>query len=424
MTRANRPSRLIGLVPLLLLPGCSAAAARTFPVTDDEGLAKAIATARPGDRINLAPGVYAPIQVHGRRVEGLKVSVTGKDSRIQAISIINSSGWSFENISFGGAYSVRSRVVYIQKSSDIMIRNSFVHGPNLNNDPWDDEGIGVSVVEGIRIGIISSKIRDIKVAVNFTDSADINFEGNSIGFIREGSNWVSVRRVTIRCNRFSHFYPNFAEGEHPDAIQSWWINRAGGSENILIEGNFISAGGPRAVQGIFLQGPRNPGAAPQFRIRGLVIRDNIYYGSSRHGITLTGAEDFVVERNTVLASPYAQWDKPLKWPGDGRRSNSFGPVISVVGEVSTGHIRDNIAHVAEVPPGVLLTANQPVRRISDRGKAWKKLFSAPPVGDDPPLEHFKSKVEAGAQLVCGSLLPPSIDLPSGLDPSMADWPVQ
>jgi parallel beta-helix repeat protein len=195
---------------------------------------------------------------------------------------------------------------------------------------------------------------------------------------------------------------------------------------MLIEGNMLSLGGPRAVQGYFLAGDARPGpdGAPVFQ-RNLTIRDNIYYGSSAHGISLTNLENAVIERNTVLPSPHTQTVPPPVRSEDGRRTAALVPRIRVLGDISTGVVRGNIAPKFAIPPGMQDENNLVVSSRSDGGKAWRKVFATPPTGDDPPLESFlvdpksaAGKAGQGARAICGNLLPPAVEIPSGLDPSM------
>lgn len=422
MFPAFRPARTLGLMPLLLLAGCSAAAARTISVNDDAGLQQAIATARAGDRIALAPGNYGPIDMNGRKIDGTPVTISGRGAKVAAIALLNARGWAIEGLTIGGAFQGGFRVIHIQDSSDISIRNNLIHGLNVNNDPWDDRGNGIGVRNGQRIEVTGNRFRDIYLGFVAGNSADIRFEGNSLAFVREGSNWVSVKNATIRCNRFSHFFPDWTKKEHPDAIQAWWNRGQGGNENFLIEGNVILMGGPRAVQGIFLAGSHGPKGIPENRMRNFTIRDNVYWGSSAHGITLSGADNFVVERNTILPSPHAQHEKSPERTADGRRSRGLNPIIKVIGDDSTGRISGNIVNFIAAPPTVEVGENQKFKRISENGRAWTRIFATPPAGDDPVLASFAPKVDQGARPICGKLLPPPIELPSGLDPTSAEWP--
>lgn len=412
------------LLPLLLLAGCGPATARSLRVSDDTGLQLAVASARPGDSITLAPGVYSSLLIHDREIEGPPVTLTGKEARIQSVSIVKSRGWVLDGLVVGGAFQTRNRVIFIQHSSDIAVRRSLIHGLNVNNDPWDDGGAGIGLRFAQRIEIIGNRFRDLNMGFVAGSSSDVRFEGNSIAFVREGSNWVAVKGANIRCNRFSHIYPNLLRKEHPDAIQGWF-NKDGPNQDMLMEGNVILTGGPRAVQGFFLAGSYKPEGDPKNRQRNITIRDNVYYGSSRHGISISGVENVVIERNTILPSPHAQQSNPPPRSPDGRRSSALVPRITVIGDVSTGQVAGNIAPAIVTPPSVEQANNAKVGRDrggSSRGMAWQKVFPRPPAGDDPALADFAAKGEVGARLVCGTLLPPPIERPSGLDSGPAPEP--
>ncbi len=421
---APAPTRhtALRLVPLLLLAGCSAATARTLTVADDEALRKSVSSARAGDRIELAPGSYAAIEIRNRRIEGAPVTITGKDARIAAIAIVGSGGWAIDGLTVGGAMGPRARVIFIEDSADIAVRNSLIHGVNVNNDPWDDGSVGIGLRTTQRVEITGNRLRDHGLGFVAASSSDIRFEGNSIAYVREGTNWTGVRTASVRCNRFSHMFPNWLRGEHPDAIQAW-PGKNGGSHDMVIEGNVLLLGGPRAVQGIFMQGETRPEANLDFgMMRNITIRDNIYYGASRHGITIGGVANVLIENNTVLPSPHAQQDNPPPRSADGRRSSANVPRISVQGANSTGLVAGNITPGVSAVPPVEARDNVEIPYRSKGGKAWAKQFAQPPVGDDPDIAAFASRGTAGARLSCGPLLPPPVDAPSGPDPTAAGNP--
>ena len=413
------PNRLAALASALLLSACSAATAKTIVVRSDSELAKAVATAGPGDRIELQAGQYGPLLITNRRVANGIVTLTGKDATISNIELVRSEGWSFDGLTIGGAKGTRGRVVFILDSNRITVRNSLVHGITYNNDPWDSAEVGIGVRNGRTIEVTGNRFRDLYMAFVAGSSGDIRFEGNSIAYVREGSNWVAVKTASIRCNRFSHFYPNWIRKEHPDAMQGWW-NKDGNNENFLIEGNVLMLGGPRAIQGIFFAGARLPEHDHERgRLRNFTIRDNIYFGSSLHGISITGVENAVIERNTVLASPHAQQPNPPPRSEDGRRSSALVPRVRVLWDGATGLVTGNIAGKYQVAPLMEQTGNVTVPY--NRPKAWNKVLAGPVSGDDPALAAFTPRGDAGARPVCGSLLPSAVDAPSGPDPSMQEW---
>jgi hypothetical protein len=286
------------------------------------------------------------------------------------------------------------------------VLNSLIRGQSLDNDPWNDGGVAVGLRYVENVELRGNRWRDVSLALQVGSSRNVTVAGNSFAYMKEGINWVAVKGGTIRCNRFEHQYPNWALGEHPDAIQ-FWGNRDGGSEDILVEGNFLNLGGPRAVHGIF--GGGTVGKLNEHRR--FTVRDNIYYGSALHGISLGGLTDTVIERNTVIGSDHAQVLPPPTRSPDGRTSAALVPKIRLVGD-STGRVSGNITTGLTGAPGVLVENNLSVSIRGGKGERWDKVFANPPSGPDPKLEDFavdpKSKAARdgqGARLICGSDMP-------------------
>lgn len=401
------------LLPILLLGfGCAQVDARTIAVKDDAGLAAAIAGARAGDRITLAPGRYGPVQINQRRINGEPVTLTGKGAHLANVQILQSAGWTLEGLEIGGELDERNRFVRVEDSSDIRILNGLIRGQTVNNDPWDDSGVAVGLRRVENVEVKGNRFRDLNLALQVGSSRNVRAEGNSFAYIREGINWVAVNGGAIRCNRFSHILANYANKEHPDAIQLW-SNKDGGSVDLLVEGNFLNLGGPRAVHGIFGHGVRKDEQDPERRNRRITVRDNIYYGSALHGISLAGFTDTVIERNTVLGSDHAQIVPPPPRSADGRESSALVPRIRLKQYGVTGRIADNIATSFASDPPVESANNLTVRMRDGAGERWERVFARPPSGPLPALEDFvvdprsaAARAGQGARLVCGDLLPP------------------
>ncbi|PZU46884.1 MAG: hypothetical protein DI568_11000 [Sphingomonas sp.] len=411
MPRRISPLLLFGVVPALV--GCGSADARNFVASSDAELKSAVAAARSGDRIDLAPGSYAPLIISGRKLEGAPVVINGKNALIAHVQIFDSAGWTLQGLEIGGSFDNRGRIVRIENSQSIRLANNLIRGQILNNDPWDDKGVGIGLRGVSGVAIVGNRVREVALTLQAGSSRDITVSGNSIAYVREGINWVAVDGGKIRCNRFSHFMPNYANKEHPDAIQAWQ-NKDGNSNNLLIEGNFISLGGPRAVHGMLLTGTQKPEIDPSMRIRNLVIRDNIYYGSALHGISLVGAENALVENNTVLGSDHVETQPVPARSADGRESSALVPKIRIIGDTSSGRFVNNIATSFTIPPTVEGQNNLTVQVRRNSATPLKKVFLNPPQGSDPPLEAFTvnpnsaaGKAGQGARLICGAELPPA-----------------
>lgn len=411
MPAPRAPSAAL-LVPLLLF-GCSTADARTIAVKDDAGLAAAVAKARPGDRIELAAGRYGPLAIGGRRIDGPPVTIAGRGAHIVNIAILKSSGWTLDGLEIGGELDERARFLRVEDSGNIRILNGLIRGQNVNNDPWDDGGVAVGLRRVENVEIRNTRFRDVKLALQVGSSRNVTVAGNSFAWIREGINWVAVTGGAIRCNRISHVFANYGLKEHPDAIQ-FWSNKDGGSSDILVEGNFLNLGGPRAVHGIFGHGIRREDQDPERRNRRFTIRDNIYYGSALHGISLGGFTDTVVERNTVLGSDHVRIVPAPPRSADGRASSALVPKVRLMNYGTTGRIAGNIATGISGDKGVVVENNLQVRIRDGSGERWDRVFTNPPSGPDPRFEDFavspKSRAARdgqGARPVCGTELPPA-----------------
>lgn len=409
MPRRFSAPLLFAVLPALM--GCGSADARNFTVSSDAQLGSAISAARAGDRIDIAPGTYAPLIISGRKLEGAPVVISGKGAVFPNAQILGSSGWTLQGVEIGGSYDQRGRILRIENSQAIRITDSLIRGQNINNDPWDDGGIGIGLRNTDDVEVRNNRFREMKVAMQVSTSRKVMVAGNSFAYIREGLNWVGVEDGTIRCNRFSHFMPNYGKKEHPDAIQ-FWRAKEGNSNNTLIEGNFLNLGGPRAIQGIFGGGSQKPEIDPKFRLRNTIIRDNIYYGSSLHGISLGGAENILVERNTILGSDHTETMPPPQRTEDGRNSGALVPKVRILGVTSSGRITGNIATSFTIPETVEGSNNLTAQARGNGATPLKKIFLNPPKGSDPPLEAFvvnpnspAGKAGQGARLICGAELP-------------------
>lgn len=408
------PSFRISMLLLAALPafvGCSGADARSHSVSNDVQLNAAISAARAGDRIELAPGIYGPLVISRRTLSGAPVVISGKGAILRYVQFFGSSGWTLQGLEIGGGYDERGRVIRVERSKSISVLDSLIRGQNINNDPWDDGGIGIGLRYSENVMIRNNRFREVKIALQAATSREVVVAGNSIAYVREGINWVGVEGGVIRCNRFSHFMPNYGMKEHPDAIQ-FWRAREGNSNNTLIEGNFINLGGPRAIHGIFGGGTQKPEIDPKFRLRNTIVRNNIYYGSAFHGISLGGAENIVVEHNTVLGSDYVEIRPAPQRSPDGRNSIALVPKIRIMGVTSSGRIADNIATSFTIPETIEGSNNLTAQVRGNGAMPLKKIFLNPPKGSDPPLEAFvvdpnspAGKAGQGARLICGAELP-------------------
>jgi hypothetical protein len=161
----------------LVLSLCELPHARQVDVSDGPGLARALATALPGDLIHLAPGVYrgkfkaaasgtaaAPIRVCGPRAAVLSVGslttgyglhITGSHWEIRGLTVAEAK----KGVVLDGAHGVvldgievrdigNEGVRFRAFSSDNVLRGSYIHHTGRTGDPHTGEGVYVGSFNG------------------------------------------------------------------------------------------------------------------------------------------------------------------------------------------------------------------------------------------------------------------------------------
>lgn len=383
MSTKPRAGLPLYVVPLLLA-GCSPVGARTLEVSNDLALAKAVAEAQAGDHIKLAPGIYGPLAIRNRRIDGAPVTVSGKGAHITSVYIARASGWTFDGIEFG--QEPKGRVFQIGSSSDISVRNSIFRGAEIDQNPRNEVTLGFEARFSERIEVSDSVFTGLARAGFIQGSSEVRIEHNHIKYVREGFNIAGVEDLKIRGNMFELFYPKFDVGEHPDTIQFWNRRETRPSKNVEISENLMSLGGPRAVQGVFI-GCENPSV----RYSSFLISRNIYFGSTVHGISGACIDELVIEHNVVVASENADVNKTIISP-DGSTRTGYMPRIRI-NDSSGVNIRYNIVMA---PPGgnhgTESIGNVDVKDAFFReGMPWEKaLCCKRPKTENPGLSEFLS----------------------------------
>jgi hypothetical protein len=139
------------------------------------------------------------------------------------------------------------------------------------------------------------------------------------------------------------------------------------------------------------------GAQPDGFHRDIVIRNNIYFGSSPHGIALGNTRNAIIEHNTVLPSPNA-FVGHLK-PPTAESSGGFPPRISL-GDGSSGRIAANLTTrvlASREDPAITVENNIeiPMRTARDARNPGGLLQQPLDAGAYPPA-HFALKPDSQA----------------------------
>lgn len=366
-------------------PASESASASVINVADRTELNAAILSAPPGSTIRLAPGDYPGITVR-RRIDGAPVLITGpREARLIRMTFSNpASGWRLSGVTIlagvPGVGPYGGQALAFARATDIGIDNVLIHGVAPGPDAWNEGSKGLLFTRAEAIAIANSEIRHVRLIAALQDSRGIVIANNRFTDAREGLQVSNVQGLLVRGNLFRGWVPRFDLKEHPDMIQFWTRHRPTGSARVEISNNLLDAGDDRAVQGIFTRAEDyETGKAPQGFHHDWVIRNNIYFGSSKHGISLSDVQGVLVENNNVLASPHAFVGKrPVS--ADGRSGTGYKPFILLL-RSTQAQVRNNlaafIASTAEPGP-VQLSNNQQYKPASPKdGLNPDNSFNAP-----------------------------------------------
>jgi nitrous oxidase accessory protein NosD len=385
----------VGLLPQ---PSLLAAQARgdVVDVASATALENAVMWARPGSTIRVAPGEY-PQLVIKRMVDGAPIRITGpREARINQLLFMKAGGWRVEGVTLVGGIG-KAMPLDIAASKDIMLTGVKLTGSTPDPGPRWEESNGMVIRNSENIVFALGEGTHVKQIASIRDSYGVVIEGNRFTNSREGLMVRATHGLVIRHNLFLGWEPRFDIREHPDMIQFFTQHVPTGSTMVTIEGNYLSAGQDRAVQGIFVRAEAyEAGRSPLGYHRDFTIRHNVYYGSSRHGITIGNIRGLTIENNTIIGSPHAFVGNRPRDPA-GRSSVGWQPAIISSG-TSWGRMANNISALMAIRPEAAGTQDinnfvYKPRELAD-GVNPGKSFPAPLVAGDLPLSAFEVRPES------------------------------
>lgn len=331
---------LIGAALLLWfgVGGC-AQAASPLVVTNTVELDQALAKAKGGERILLAPGNYGMTLANRRYATPVVITSQSRDNiaQISRFRVSNVGNLTFERVAIGRPLNAGeptySRLADLLHSTNITFDHVDFHG-SLDGNPRND-GWGLYILGGEAITVRRSAFRELSRGSIASQTTKLRMEGNSYTTIAsDGSNFAAVSDVVIDGNCFTDFSPEPAD--HPDAIQFWTQGQTKGSSQVRIANNQLFQGPGAGFQGIFIAGQ------PGKRNSGFEIVNNmIYIQDQYHGISVANTDDVLIEGNTVVSIP----DKRPLWIS----------VLDVTGATVRNNVTDRILNREST--GVTLSAN-------------------------------------------------------------------
>jgi nitrous oxidase accessory protein NosD len=379
----------IGLLPQ---PSLLAAQARgdVVDVADGAALQNAILWARAGSTIRLADGEYPQLMIN-RDIDGPPIRITGsRNARINRMIFRKAVNWRVDGVTIVGGIG-RAMPLDIGISRNIMLTDVKLTGASPDAGPRWEESNAVTIQNSQHVVLALSEATHVKQIAGIRDSWGVVIEGNHFTNAREGLMVRATHGLMIRHNLFLGWEPRYDIHEHPDMIQFFTQHVPTGSSMVTIEGNYLSAGLDRNVQAIFIRAEAyENGKQPLGYHRDFTIRHNVYYGSSRHGISLSSVRGVVVENNTIIGSPHAFVGNVPRDPA-GKSSTGWQPSIIASG-ITWGRLSNNISALMAIRAESVGTQDinnfvyRP--RVPADGVNPGKTFPGPLTAGDLPLSAF------------------------------------
>ncbi len=370
-------------------------------------LAAAARAAAPGATILLNPGHYGPVNLGGivKSGSGILIRPVGTiRPSFTSLSLKDSRGITIVNVNVVGT---ANPLVNVYSASEIRLGGVAIGGtPNLN--PWDDANTGLWVRLSSRVTLSNCKFQDLRLGAYLQRSQGVILADCTFQYVREGLNACAIDRLLLRRNRFQMFLPNYAAGEHPDAIQFWMNGETQGLRDVVIAENFMPMGDQRPVQGLFLtEGYLPPELRGTLFHEHMEVRDNVYYGSSGNALTLGWGRNVLVWKNSILASPHADINAIVNDP-TGRTGSGFQPQLRLWNAHGV-RVERNISTIFNLPAtGVTAGRNLKIWDAQTRtGESVAATFGARPTASLPNLSEFRVRPGSVAAGLGAGATPPS-----------------
>lgn len=272
-------------------------------VTSTEELISALKSARGGETILLAPGVYSGLKFKIAPTFVAPVTITSADparpATITDFTLVGVEGLHFrklvlqaldhpDKIANDGSFVAFK----IARGNDVTFDTVSVRG-SLDGNPSNDVS-GIQIRNSRNIRVVNSEFQQLERALAVGQTKGVTVSNNRVHDIRsDGFNFAEVTDVELVGNVMWNFLP--IAKDHPDAIQFWTSRTTTPSQDIKIASNVVHRGVGAYTQGIFLRDQL--GTLPYERV---TITDNLVIGTGYNGLRITGAVDLTIDDNELV----------------------------------------------------------------------------------------------------------------------------
>ena len=329
--------------------------ATTITVSTAADLRTALANAKGGETINLAPGDYGYLGLgnnSGFNVDfPSNVTITSanplKPASFSGLDLDSVSNLTIDSVvmdyTFKPGDPLYTTPFSINASQNVTIQNSTFSGDLAKGMSAIDDGYGVgtglTISGSAGITIAGNDISSFFRGMTVSNSTGTTISGNDLSGIRsDGMDFIQVQGVVIEGNRIHDFQTAPNSEDHPDMIQFWTAGTTAPSTDITIRNNVLDIGKGIWTQSIFMGnevvGQGLAGSAMYYR--NVTIEGNVITNGQLHGITVAETNGLVIRQNTVLHSDGAEpdgADSAVEIPSINLASNSTN--VTVTGNVTS-----------------------------------------------------------------------------------------
>ncbi len=286
-----------------------------YTATTQALLLAALASAKPGDTIQLAPGSYSGDWIENIKPAG-QVTITSADPANRAVfadlHVEQCSNLRFTEVVMQGQIAA----AYVFKSSQIAFDRV-----EVRSSAAILAQSGLWIVDCLQVQAIKSEIHHVQTGGRVTRSSGITIADNYIHDIQiDGIQSTASSGLAYHNNLFTEFHPE--SGDHPDAIQHFTSNSTVPDRDITVSGNIVLRRNGGIPQGIFIT---DEAASTLINVN---VADNLILGAMYNGIMAGGWVSGSLKDNIVLGLP--DMDSSIR--------GVVPPAVIVTGNTATGYV--------------------------------------------------------------------------------------
>lgn len=361
-------------------------------VSGAKELATALANARSGDQIVLAPGDYGELAVKNRSfTEAVTITAQDPDNPpiFSSISLFRVSGMTFDSIEVDFTPTATtlewSSAFRADGSHGITVRNStLIGGDSVAGVPADSPAgsqgnagiLGYPTGRGMTFNNVSNlviegnSILEFSSGIRFSNADDVVIANNEIAdFRRVGLGGANVSNMRIEGNYIHDANPwkYGGLGDHGDFVHFWTTpTQTKPSENISFIGNHMAQGDGTPIIGIYLDDNTNG-----IGFRDVLIENNILHNGNGQALRMEDVVGLTVKSNTIVQTVGSENTVPSIYLADGTRevtvtdnilAGIVGPALSAAN--AQIQIYDNVLVQASNPSAPNYVGNLLINPLS------------------------------------------------------------